>query len=399
MSLKIDEMEEKVILEKLLGSNGGAGDPNLLSEAVNPAMLDQLDRMNRTAVNRSYRAIPGTSFSGKCKRALKRLLRSIMFWYVEPCMMQQTTYNSANNAFSAQVNLELNALKCEAISLRNQMEELAIKNQNLQQELTQQARELKKDQEELELMNQEFLEQLAAGSSVDLESRKDRKVSCQSYSQSGEDAILRFIFRSMNRDLSQLTYLDLGANHAKFLSNTYSFYREGASGVLVEANPSLIEELKTVRPRDTVVNRCISNQADTTLTFYVMNGDGLSTMDYEAAKSFMKENPAIQIEQTVSVPSITIPELIAAYFPDRAPDLVNIDIEGMELDVLRMMNFDTFRPFAIICEMIEYKTKLGIPKKNTEILQYLRKKGYEEYAFTGINSIFIDQTALGGAAK
>ena len=73
--------------------------------------------------------------------------------------------------------------------------------------------------------------------------------------------------------------------------------------------------------------------------------------------------------------------------------------EGMELDVLRMMNFDTFRPFAIICEMIEYKTKLGIPKKNTEILQYLRKKGYEEYAFTGINSIFIDQTALGGAAK
>ena len=33
MSLKIDEMEEKVILEKLLGSNGGAGDPNLLSEA------------------------------------------------------------------------------------------------------------------------------------------------------------------------------------------------------------------------------------------------------------------------------------------------------------------------------------------------------------------------------
>ncbi|MFR7472834.1 MAG: hypothetical protein ACLUT1_08305, partial [Ruminococcus sp.] len=150
MSLKIDEMEEKVILEKLLGSNGGAGDPNLLSEAVNPAMLDQLDRMNRTAVNRSYRAIPGTSFSGKCKRALKRLLRRIMFWYVEPCMMQQTTYNSANNAFSAQVNLELNALKCEAISLRNQMEELAIKNQNLQQELTQQARELKKDQEELE---------------------------------------------------------------------------------------------------------------------------------------------------------------------------------------------------------------------------------------------------------
>ena len=40
MSLKIDEMEEKVILEKLLGSNGRAGDPNLLSEAVNPAMLD-----------------------------------------------------------------------------------------------------------------------------------------------------------------------------------------------------------------------------------------------------------------------------------------------------------------------------------------------------------------------
>ena len=69
---------------------------------------------------------------------------------------------------------------------------------------------------------------------------------------------------------------------------------------------------------------------------------------------------------------------------------MNIDIEGMELAVLKMMNFEKFRPLVIICEMIEYKSVITIGEKNNEILEFMRKNDYQEFAFTGINSIFID---------
>jgi hypothetical protein len=121
-----------------------------------------------------------------------------------------------------------------------------------------------------------------------------------------------------------------------------------------------------------------------------MSGDGLSTMDYEAAQSFIRENPELSIEKTITVDSITIGEIISTYFADKAPELLNIDIEGMELTVLKMIDFEKFRPLVIICEMIEYSKELTVGGKNQEIIGFMKSAGYEEFAFTGINSIFID---------
>ena len=56
-----------------------------------------------------------------------------------------------------------------------------------------------------------------------------------------------------------------------------------------------------------------------------------------------------------------------------------------------MTDFEKFRPMIIICEMIEYRRGLTVGEKNQEILDFMRSKDYEEFAFTGINSIFIDK--------
>ena len=217
-----------------------------------------------------------------------------------------------------------------------------------------------------------------------------------SFSQSGEDNIIKYIFFRLGRDMKNWTYLDLGANHAVHLSNTYSFYRQGARGVLLEANPELAQELSEQRPDDIVINKCLSEKSGEKLDFYIMNGDGLSSADYEAVNSFIKENPALKIERTVSVESITINEITEEYFHQKAPDIMNIDIEGMELVVLKMNDFEKFRPLVIICEMIEYKNGLTVGEKNREIIDFMQKNDYEEFAFTGINSIFIDKRVSGG---
>ncbi|MBR4628448.1 MAG: FkbM family methyltransferase [Ruminococcus sp.] len=401
MSIESDKLIKEVILEKLSGSGEEA---HIDTSGINTVMLDSLDKMNKTSVNRSYRAIPAAGFKGKISRLVKRLMRRLTFWYVEPCMMQQTEYNCANNIFSAQVNSEINTLRCGMKNMEGHSaaigslsgnvarnaEALGETNRRLDAcensgaELSAAVDELRRRLDNVEKMNYLF------NGGNGMLSFADAGKGALSFSQSGEDSVVRYIFNTSGIDPAGIRYLDLGANHAVELSNTFSFYLSGASGVLLDANPVLTQELSEKRPRDIVINRCISDKPGTKLDFYIMSGDGLSTMDYEAAQGFIRENPALSIEKTVSVDSITIDEIIREHFSEKAPELMNIDVEGMELTILRMIDFAKFRPMIIICEMIEYSSTLTVGAKNQEILSFMRSKGYEEFAFTGINSIFID---------
>ena len=213
------------------------------------------------------------------------------------------------------------------------------------------------------------------------------------YAQSGEDAVVEYIAERLQIPFSEVTYLDLGANHAKYLSNTNYFYEHGARGVLVEANPQLIEELTTQRPEDVVLNRCVATKSGERIPFYILSGDGLSSCDKEAVDETLEKNPQIHIEKTVDVETITVQDILAQYFK-KPPILVNVDIEGMELDVLEGFDFEHFRPLIFIVETIPYRTKLVVGEKEQAVLDFMKSKGYEEYAFTGINSILIDTTQL-----
>lgn len=207
--------------------------------------------------------------------------------------------------------------------------------------------------------------------------------------QAGEDSIMAYVFSTLGIPFKECDYLDLGANHPQFLSNTNFFYEQGARGVLVEANPDLIQSLRYYRNCDILLNRVISDKADGSLDFYILSGDGLSTPDYEAAKQAIEANPNLKIEKVIKVEPITVNEILRTYFYT-APKILNVDIEGMEMDILRGIDFNAYRPLMVIIEMIPYSPSLIVGEKNTEIMEFMRSKGYQEYAFTGINSIFID---------
>jgi FkbM family methyltransferase len=219
----------------------------------------------------------------------------------------------------------------------------------------------------------------------------------RSFSQMGEDTILSMVFLLLKIPMSQTFYLDLGANHAKEINNTYFFYRQGARGVLVEANPALIPELKLYRNGDIVLNKCIAQKSGDKIPFYVMSGDGLSTALKESAEEFIAINPALTLEHVVEVETITVTDVIDQYF-DNAPTLLSIDIEGKEEEVLRAIDFTKCRPTVIVCEMIPYiPNTLVTGQKDESIMKIMAENDYAEYAFTGINSIFVDNKRLEAA--
>jgi hypothetical protein len=102
---------------------------------------------------------------------------------------------------------------------------------------------------------------VVGGGSVALYAAHDRRLGTLSYAQQGEDLVVNNIL-DMVRVKGPITYVDIGAYDPIFCSNSYAFYLSGGHGVLVEPNPSKIERLRKVRPRDKVLNVGVGLSAD-----------------------------------------------------------------------------------------------------------------------------------------
>lgn len=210
-------------------------------------------------------------------------------------------------------------------------------------------------------------------------------------SQSGEDAILAYVLARLKLPFESCRYLDLGANHPVKGSNTNFFYQRGSSGVLVEANPDLIPDLEKLREGDVILNRCIDSRDGASLHFYIMSDDGLSTPNKEQVEEIQNKNPEVIIKREVDIESITVNHIMETYFNNRAPEILSIDIEGKDLEILQSIDFQKYRPLLVVIEMIDYEAEDISYKKNMDIYNYMIQQDYHEYAFTGINSIFIDK--------
>lgn len=212
-------------------------------------------------------------------------------------------------------------------------------------------------------------------------------------SQAGEDRIIEWVLaEGFGLRGEACTYLDIGANHAVHLSNTYRFYHQGARGTLVEANPALIDELRSLRPGDEVIHACVDHSGVAAVPFYCLNGDGLSSANADSVRHAMELNPMLSVTGTPTVETITMEQLISR-LGGKAPAILNVDVEGKEMEVLEHIDLETFRPKVIVTEMVEYQLAVSLDK-NQSLVDYMLAHDYREFAYTGINSIFVDARSM-----
>ena len=95
-------------------------------------------------------------------------------------------------------------------------------------------------------------------------------------------------------------YLDIGANHPIEINNTYLFYLNDASGVLIEPDPYYINELKNTRPNDLVLNIGLGKEKKLGADFYIMSVRGLNTFDKTQAMKIQNEGD-YQIKEIIKV--------------------------------------------------------------------------------------------------
>lgn len=206
----------------------------------------------------------------------------------------------------------------------------------------------------------------------------------RSFSQCGEDLLVNYVFNL--RNIQYPTYLDIGANHPFFLSNTALFYQKGCRGVNVEANPGLIAEFRLFRRKDINLNVGVG-PADDEMDFYVINDPTLSTFSKTEADQ-LAATGKYTIQSVEKVKLTTVDKIIQQYCNGLFPDFLSIDVEGLDYDILRSIDFDKYWPKVICVEAAEY-SPVGAGTRRTDIIDFLVSKGYYEYANTNLNAIMV----------
>jgi FkbM family methyltransferase len=206
----------------------------------------------------------------------------------------------------------------------------------------------------------------------------------KSFSQTGEDLIVEFIFNAIGVDYP--TYIDIGAHHPFYLNNTQIFYLKGCRGINIEPDPSQFQLFLNERKYDININIGISDKEEV-LDFYLMNVPTLNTFQKVESENYSNEGDFF-VKEIKKIKVETISKIIAEYNNNIFPDFLTIDAEGVDEIVLKSIDYDFNKPTVICTETISFsENRKG--KKNTELIGYLESKGYILFADTYINSIFV----------
>ncbi|WP_231427099.1 FkbM family methyltransferase [Pedobacter sp. Leaf250] len=206
----------------------------------------------------------------------------------------------------------------------------------------------------------------------------------KSYSQCGEDLIIKYIFDNIG--ISKPSYLDIGAHHPYFLSNTFLFYETGSRGINVEPDSTLFPIFLKKRKKDTNLNIGVglSNSIE---DFYIMSSRTLNTFSKTEAERYQNEEN-FPIKQIIKTKVVTIKDILNKYNGGIFPDLLNIDVEGFDEKIVRSINYLENPPKVICIETLTFSTS-GNEIKNHNLINFLCSNGYFLYSDTYINTIFV----------
>lgn len=201
------------------------------------------------------------------------------------------------------------------------------------------------------------------------------------YGQLGEDIVLGHLFSSKRKGF----YIDVGAYHPMHYSNTYLLYKKGWSGINIDPNPSSIFLFNIHRRRDINLNFGISEEA-AAKPYFIFNHQSCNTFSPEQ-KEAMQKKSFIRLIKEIMVSCFPLQKILDEYALKKEIDLLNIDAEGMSMEILRSLDWKRTHPKVICIEDDDFDF---LKKENfgSAVFQFLSEHSYTLYAKIGFTCIY-----------
>jgi FkbM family methyltransferase len=201
-----------------------------------------------------------------------------------------------------------------------------------------------------------------------------------SFSQEGEDMILSRIFEDRETGF----YVDIGAHHPQRFSNTMLFYQKGWRGINIDALPGSMEAFQKERPEDINLEIAISDKVEE-LRFYIFNDTALSTFSRTLAEEY-KYKDEYSVAGEILLKTRRLEDIFIKHLPPgQRIDFMSVDVEGLEMNVLKSNNWKVFKPQVVLTEVLEFDFN-NFP--DTELYYFMKNNGYSFFAKTRNTVIF-----------
>ena len=184
-------------------------------------------------------------------------------------------------------------------------------------------------------------------------------------------------------------FIEAGANDGFSQSNTYYLERfKGWRGILIEAIPELFDKCVKERTRSRVFNNALvsSDYRDSHLTLNYANlmtvAEGAMSNKGEVEahlKEGLRVQPGTRTYQ-VQVPVRTLTSILEECGVDQI-DFFSLDVEGFEVQVLRGLDFERFRPTYILVEALNDLAKVEIDSFLSSIYENVDQLTKHDYLY------------------
>jgi FkbM family methyltransferase len=200
-----------------------------------------------------------------------------------------------------------------------------------------------------------------------------------SFSQEGEDGILQRLFESKSLGF----YVDVGSHHPQRFSNTYRFYLRGWHGINIDPLPGSKKGFDILRNRDINLEAGVSDSTDE-LVYHAFQEPALNTFDPGIAESRVS-----QLISKAKVKVRTLTDILDQYLPaNQNIDFLTIDVEGLDLQVLRSNDWTRYRPTYVLAEALGMRDICQVIE--SDLHKYMNSLGYSFFAKCVNTLIFVD---------
>ena len=205
----------------------------------------------------------------------------------------------------------------------------------------------------------------------------------KSYSMLGEDLVVKNFFKKKTNG----TYVDVGCYHPIDGNNTHLLFKNGWNGINIDLNKISIDLFNIARKNDENFRVAVSNKSKKIKFYYRKKINMLNTINKKFANNSFKKGYSIDYIQARTLSSI----LKESKLKNKKIDFLNIDIEGNEINALKTLNFEIYRP-KLICVEIHNFTSNRLKKvnfKDHSIYKFLKQKGYKHIWKNEFSFIFM----------
>jgi hypothetical protein len=190
-----------------------------------------------------------------------------------------------------------------------------------------------------------------------------------SHSQFGEDMLVRALLGERSRGF----YVDVGAHHPIYYSNTYHFYCRGWRGLNVDARSGSMRAFARLRPRDINLEACLGVSSGQRVQFFLFDQPALNTCDPVMLEQALKSGARLTGQETLV--TTTLRDCLERHVPEGVGvDFLSIDIEGLDEQILLQHDWQRRSPRVLVFE--SHGVALAdVPE--LPVCRLLRPLGYE----------------------